>query len=98
MTISKTAIEGLWQRGYGRLGRLLDRAECERIRELYGNPEKFRSRIDMARYRFGRGEYQYFANPLPARIDQLRHELYVQSAPVAREWMSALSLEGQYPG
>ncbi len=90
-------LDGLWQRGYARLGKLLKRDEAEQIRSLYEHSEKFRSRIDMARYRFGRGEYQYFAYPLPERIDRLRHELYAQLAPVAREWMSALSIDARFP-
>src|ERR1700733_9619858 len=79
------------------MGLRFGRDECERIRALYQQPELFRSRIDMTRYRFGRGEYQYFAYPLPARIDQLRHELYAQLAPVASEWMSTLKLPAEYP-
>jgi hypothetical protein len=90
-------LESLWARGYERLGKLLNQRECENIRALYAQPELFRSRIDMARYRFGRGEYQYFAYPLPARVDQLRQELYRQLAPTAREWMAALSLPKDYP-
>src|SRR5579883_1600950 len=93
----KISTESLWQRGYARLGKLLARKEAERIRSLYSDPEKFRSRIDMARYRFGRGEYQYFSYPLPEKIDELRHDLYTQLAPAAREWMSALSLAADYP-
>ena len=87
----------LWTRGYARLGTLLDRAECEYIRSLYEQPEVFRSRIDMARYRFGRGEYQYFSYPLPERIDRLRHELYNHLVPLAVEWMDALKLPTEYP-
>src|ERR1017187_7819431 len=90
-------MESLWTRGYARLGTLLDRRECEAIRSLYAQPELFRSRIDMARYRFGRGEYQYFSYPLPARIDQLRHQLYANLAPAATEWMAALRLPVEYP-
>jgi hypothetical protein len=89
--------DALWLRGYARLGTLLSREEAEQIRSLYMAPEKFRSHIDMARYRFGRGEYQYFSYPLPERIDQIRHDLYAQLAPVAREWMSALSRDAKYP-
>ncbi|HWZ31189.1 MAG TPA: 2OG-Fe(II) oxygenase [Bryobacteraceae bacterium] len=89
--------DGLWQRGYSRLGKLLKSEDAEKIRSLYASPEIFRSHIDMARYRFGRGEYQYFAYPLPERIDQIRHDLYRQLAPVAREWMSALSRDTEYP-
>src|SRR5580693_9888057 len=90
-------LESLWARGYERLGKLLNQRECENIRALYAQPELFRSRIDMARYRFGRGEYQYFSYPLPARIDELRRELYGQLAGTAREWMAALSREQEYP-
>ena len=91
------ALDGLWNRGYGRLGKLLTQADCEAIRALYPQPELFRSRIDMARFRFGRGEYQYFAYPLPELIENLRHELYGRLVNTASEWMSALSLPQDYP-
>ena len=87
----------LWERGYARIPSLITPVQAEEIRALYDRPEKFRSRIDMARYRFGRGEYQYLAYPLPARIERLRHALYEPLAPVAREWMAALSREADYP-
>jgi uncharacterized protein len=90
-------MESLWTCGYARLGQLLNRQECEETRALYTQPELFRSRIDMARYRFGRGEYQYFQNPLPPRVDQLRHQLYGSLVNTAIEWMTALSLPKQYP-
>ena len=90
-------MDQLWHQGYARLGTLLTRDESEQIRQLYDHPETFRSRIDMARYRFGRGEYQYFAYPLPPKLDQIRHELYAQLAPIARDWMSALKLDAPYP-
>jgi len=91
------ALDGLWRRGYGRLGTLLDRAEAEELRCLYGDAGSFRSRIDMARYRFGRGEYQYFAYPLPETVAELRHGLYSRLAGTAGEWMAALSLGVEYP-
>jgi hypothetical protein len=90
-------LSGLWQCGFARIGKIFSTKECEAICALYDHPESFRSRIDMARYRFGRGEYQYFNYPLPERIDALRHELYSKLAPVARDWMAALSLEAEYP-
>ena len=64
---------------------------------MYADATLFRSRIDMQRYRFGRGEYQYFAYPLPPLIAKLRTALYRLLAPVAREWMAALSLPADYP-
>jgi hypothetical protein len=91
------ALDSLWARGYDRLGTLLNQQECEDIRALYAQPELFRSRIDMARYRFGRGEYQYFSYPLPPIIAELRKEMYGQLAATAREWMAALSLAKEYP-
>jgi hypothetical protein len=91
------ARESLWSRGYGRLGQLLDQRECEEMRSLYARPELFRSRIDMARYRFGRGEYQYFSYSLPPLVEQLRRELYCRLVGTAGEWMAALSLARKYP-
>lgn len=64
---------------------------------MYMDPALFRSRVDMARYRFGRGEYQYFADPLPALVANLREQLYRNLAPIAKDWMAALSLAGDYP-
>jgi uncharacterized protein len=86
------AREGLWSAGYGRLGTVLSRAECEAVRALYAKAELFRSRIDMARFRFGQGEYQYFAYPLPERVAELREGLYGLLVETANEWMKALSL------
>ena len=88
---------GLWERGYGRIGTVLSRAECEELRSLYSHPELFRSRINMERFRFGRGEYQYFAAPIPALVAELRESLYGHLYSVANEWMEALSLNGDFP-
>jgi uncharacterized protein len=90
-------IDALWRRGCGRLGKLLDRGEAEQLRALYTEGGSFRSRIDMARYRFGRGEYQYFAYPLPPIVEDLRRGLYLRLAGAARDWMAALSLDCDYP-
>jgi hypothetical protein len=91
------ALDGLWARGYGRLGTLLSKRQCEDVRALYQSTDLFRRRVDMARYRFGRGEYQYFANPLPALVEKLRHELYGQLSSTATQWMQALALPQDYP-
>lgn len=87
----------LWANGYARLGPLLSRTQCEELRGLYAQPAVFRSRVDMARHRFGRGEYQYFAYPLPELVEELRHALYPRLAPCATEWMAALRLPGEFP-
>ena len=90
-------MENLWKQGYQRLGPLLTREECEAVRALYADTARFRSRIDMARYQFGRGEYQYFAYPLPRIVENLRRQLYPELAPHANRWMQALSLPGDFP-
>ncbi len=91
------SFEQLRDQGYQRLGALLTREQCEQLRGLYDQPAHFRSRIDMARYRFGRGEYQYFAYPLPPDVERLRQALYRDLAPAAREWMRDLGLDAEYP-
>ncbi len=87
----------LWSIGCGRLGIILSAAECQELRLLYDCVEPFRSRIDMARHRFGRGEYKYFANPLPRLVAALREALYPPLTEIADEWMAALSLWGDFP-
>jgi hypothetical protein len=86
----------LWNAGYARIGVLLNGGECERLRSLYNQADLFRSRIDMARHRFGKGEYKYFAYPLPETVANLRATLYPPLSEIANEWMSALSLPGDF--
>jgi uncharacterized protein len=97
MTDWQEVSSSLWRQGYGRIGQLLTRPECEALRGLYVKPERFRSRIDMARYQFGRGEYQYFAYPLPPIVAKLRKTLYPKLVETANCWMQALSLAGDFP-
>ena len=87
----------LWTQGYIKLPGLLPPGECRQVRGLYEDAALFRSRIDMKRYRFGQGEYQYFAYPLPACVSELRSSLYQSLVPMAREWMSALKLPAEFP-
>lgn len=87
----------LWSTGYARMGSLLTQAECLELRSLYEVPELFRSRIEMARFRFGRGEYQYFSYPLPEIVATMRSEIYRQLAGPASEWMAALSISAEFP-
>lgn len=89
--------ENLWAAGFARLGRLLGENECEELRSVYARPELFRSRIQMERFRCGKGEYQYFAYPLPAVVAELRDALYAPLSPIANEWMKALGLAGDFP-
>jgi len=90
--------DALWQDGFSRLGILLSQSECEELRNLYPQTPRFRSRIEMARYRFGKGEYQYFAYPLPELVSYLRSELYTHLAPMANSWTAALHPVTPTPG
>ena len=76
---------------------LLTRDACERLRALYAEDAIFRSRVVMARHGFGRGEYKYFAYPLPEPVAQLREAFYPRLAPIANRWQQALGGEPSYP-
>lgn len=90
--------EQLDAQGYARLPGLLDAEACAQLIALYATPENFRSRVVMARHGFGRGEYQYFARPLPELVQCLRQELYAQLAPQANRWMERLGRDTRFPG
>ena len=76
---------------------LISPDECRTLVGLYGRDELFRSRILMARHGFGRGEYKYFAYPLPDLIAGLRTEVYPRLVPIANRWNQAMGLEIRYP-
>ncbi len=76
---------------------LLTRAECEAIAALYAREDLFRSRVVMARHGFGRGEYKYFAYPLPGLVAALRRRLYAHLAPIANRWNEAMKVDVRYP-
>jgi len=83
--------------GYATTPPLLTAADCRELVRLYDDESRFRSRIDMARYNFGSGEYKYFARPLPASVEELRSELYPRLAVTANRWAERLGISG-YPG
>jgi len=88
---------GLHESGWARTGEILTAQECDELRALYSNDNLFRSRVVMARHRFGLGEYKYFAYPLPDLVTELRERLYAQLAAVANDWESKLGGKFYYP-
>jgi uncharacterized protein len=84
--------------GCAMLPRLLTPAECARLAALYDEPTRFRATIDMARHRFGSGQYRYFAAPFPEPVGALRHALYERLLPVARDWYARLGRAAEWPG
>jgi hypothetical protein len=83
--------------GWSVLPALLTPAECRGIAGFFGQEERFRSTVVMARHGFGRGEYRYFAYPLPDLVQGLRGALYPHLAPVANRWNAAMGLDARFP-
>lgn len=84
-------------RGCAVTGSLLADDECAALAALYAADDPFRSRVVMARHGYGRGEYKYFAHPLPDPIAGLRGALYRRLAPLANRWNEAMGLAERYP-
>ena len=83
--------------GWAPLSGLLTDAECRELAALYANERIFRSRVVMARHGYGRGEYKYFAYPLPAVVAELRVSVYARLAPIANRWSELLASDVRYP-
>lgn len=88
----------LWDRGWAKAETpLLTAEECAGLVALYADDGRFRSRVDMERFRFGVGEYKYFADPLPPLVQDLREHAYPPLAAVANGWMKALRERRRFP-
>jgi hypothetical protein len=85
------------EQGWAILPGLMDDASCDHIAGLYDHNETFRSRVVMARHGFGKGEYRYFAYPLPGTIEKLRTALYPPLAQIANGWQQRLDQEARFP-
>ena len=84
-------------RGNATLEGLLFPDECRALAALYAEAQRFRTRVVMASHGYGRGEYKYFAYPLPEIVAHLRTALYPCLAPVANRWNAAMRIEVHYP-
>jgi hypothetical protein len=89
--------EALDRDGFAVVPRLLAADACDRMAARYDDDRQFRSRIVMARHGFGRGEYKYFAAPLPSAVSALRSGLYPPLAPIASRWLARMKLDGDFP-
>src|SRR5262245_15894841 len=76
--------------GWATTGALLTAQERQQLTASYYEDTAFRSTVMMARHGFGRGEYRYFAYPLPGLVQSLRERLYGQLLPIANQWRAAL--------
>src|ERR1051325_4373455 len=86
-----------WQPGYAKTPAVLTPDECAGLIALYGDRERFRSRVEMERFRFGAGDYQYFAAPLPPLVHALRPHAHPPLARVANGWEEALGSRARHP-
>lgn len=80
------------------LEKLMLPAQCRQLAASYDDESKFRSRVIMSRHGFGRGEYKYFAYPLPEVVSELRTALYPHLAAIANRWSARLRSDITYPG
>ncbi len=90
-------LENLDKAGFVQTPTLLNPEECASLRELYADESRFRSQVNMGRYRYGEGEYKYFGYPLPPLVEELRTALYPQLVTLANSWMERMGLEMRYP-
>lgn len=89
--------EALSADGHVVLPALLPEATCRALAASYAREDLFRSRVVMARHGFGRGEYKYFAYPLPSLIATLRDALYPHLVPIANAWHERSKIDVRFP-
>ena len=83
--------------GCATTGPLLSADECATISSGYADENLYRSRVIMGRHGFGRGEYKYFAYPLPDIVASLRASLYPPLADIANRWNEQMALDQRFP-
>jgi uncharacterized protein len=83
--------------GWAMLPKLLTPGEAAAVAGVFDDDSTFRSHIVMARHGFGRGEYKYFAYPLPDRVADLRTAVYQRLVPIANRWNEAMGIDVRYP-
>jgi hypothetical protein len=94
---SPAVAQSLFAVGHATVPAALSERECAQLRDCYADDTLFRSRVVMERHNFGRGEYRYFAYPLPPFIDELRTQAYTHLAPLANAWMERLGSAERFP-
>ncbi len=83
--------------GIALAGPVLSGDDCDALVDMYDDEARFRSTVDMARHRYGSGEYRYFAYPLPGAVAALRAAFWPHLLPVARDWAARQRREAPWP-
>jgi uncharacterized protein len=89
--------ESMHTRGYAHVPRLLTGEACRQLIDAYDDAALYRKTITMERYRFGLGEYKYFAYPLPGILQSIRETVYPHLVPIANRWMDWLDMDRRFP-
>src|SRR5438874_2238180 len=76
---------------------VLSADQCSELVGRYPKDHLFRSRVVMSRHGFGKGEYKYFAYPLPELLAAQRTALYSPLAEIANRWNAALRVKARFP-
>jgi hypothetical protein len=90
-------LDQLNTQGFAAIGQVLVPEECSQFTRMYADGIHFRKRVIMQQHGFGRGEYQYFAYPLPPIVEALRRSLYCHLVQLANCWNAALGKELVFP-
>ena len=85
------------ERGFALVSKLLTGAECDELVADYDNPDLYRKKVVMERYRFGLGEYKYFNYPLPNLLQSIRENMYPPLSSIANKWMNVLKIDTRFP-
>jgi hypothetical protein len=83
--------------GWALLPDLITQDQCRDMSALYTRDTGFRNRVVMSSHGFGRGEYRYFAYPLPDLVHALRTDLYPNLVPIANAWNERMELDVRFP-
>lgn len=78
-------------------GPLLSDDECDELAALWDDDARFRTTVDMSRYRYGHGTYKYFGPPVPDTVACLRSAFYRRLLGVARSWAERLGDPAPWP-
>lgn len=85
-----TVAQDLADRGFA-IVPTLSASQCADLAATWDQPV-FRKRVVMERHQLGRGEYRYYADPLPSAVAALREAFWPQLVPIAEAWAADLGL------